>query len=133
MRRLSLLVLATALAAAALASTAAAATFAGAWSKTIASGPAQLKGRWLLQAAGGKVWIQHGTSATHLVNGTVKLSGSTLTFTDKSGALACKGASAVGTYKKTATATGFKLTAVHDTCAGRKLLLTTGPWTTARG
>ncbi len=128
-----MLLLAAALAAAALASTAAAAGFAGAWSKNITAGPAQLKGHWLLQAANGKFWIQHGSSTTHLVDGTVTVSGTTLTFTDKKGPLSCKGASAAARYKKVTTSTGFKLTLVHDTCAGRKLLLTSGPWQTARG
>jgi hypothetical protein len=133
MRRLSLLVLVTALAATAVVSTAAAAGFSGAWTKTISSGPTVLKGRWTLQAAGGKFWIQKGARTTHLVDGAVAVSGSTLAFTDRKGPLACKGASAVGKYRKTTTSSGFKLTAVHDTCPGRKLLLTSGAWAVARG
>jgi hypothetical protein len=133
MRRLALLLVAALISLAAVVSTAAAAGFSGAWTKTISSGPTVLKGRWTLQAAGGKFWIQKGSGATHLVDGTVAVSGSTLTFTDKKGPLACKGASAVGKYRKTTTSSGFKLTAVHDTCAGRKLLLTSGAWAVARG
>jgi hypothetical protein len=134
MRRLPLaLVLAAAVALASLATTAAAASFSGAWTKTVTSGPTQLKGRWVLQAAGGKFWITKGLSSTHLVNGTVTQSGSTVTFTDKSGPLSCKGASAVGRYTRSAASGGIKLAAVHDTCAGRKLIMTTGPWFVARG
>jgi hypothetical protein len=134
MRRLPIaLLLAAVLAVTALVTAAEAASFTGAWTKTVTSGPTVLKGRWTLQAAGGKFWIQKGLASTHLVNGSVTQSGTTVRFTDKSGALACKGASAVGTYRRSAASGGIKLTAIKDTCAGRKLLLTSGTWFVARG
>jgi hypothetical protein len=134
MRRLPIaLLLAALVAVTALVTTAAAAAFTGAWTKTVTTGPAQLKGRWTLQAAGGKFWITKGLSSTHLVNGTVTQSGTTVTFTDRSGPLSCKGSTAVGTYKRAAASGGIRLTALHDTCAGRKLIMTTGTWFVARG
>ena len=60
---------------------------------------------------------------------TVAVSGSTITFTDRSGPLACGGATKVGRYTRKAGPNGsFRLTAVKDACAGRKLLLTSGAW-----
>ena len=128
MRRTCLL-LAAAIAACALSATASGATFAGSWTKKIAGGPAPLHGSWALHVGSGKFYVQKLPAAGHAVDGTVAVSGSTITFTDRSGPLACGGATKVGRYTRKAGPNGsFRLTAVKDACAGRKLLLTSGAW-----
>lgn len=90
--------------------------------------------------AGGSYWYVdlfpgHGTFAVRqgnpkpsktVVRGSLKVSGSTMTFTDRSGQLACRGSSTVGTYRFKALARGSKiqLTPIHELCAGRRTVLT---------
>src|SRR5690349_2510690 len=99
MRRTSLL-LAAAIAACALTAVASAATFAGSWTKKIASGPAPLHGSWVLHVAGGRFSVQKLPASGHAVDGTVTVSGATITFTDRSGPLSCGGATKVGKYTR---------------------------------
>src|SRR6478609_6849568 len=114
MRRTCLLVAAV-IAACALTASASAATLAGSWTKKITTGPEQLHGSWLLHVGGGKFYVQKLPVTGHAVDGTVTVSGSTITFTDRSGPLSCGGATKVGRYTRKAGPNGsFRLTAVKD-------------------
>src|SRR5215813_6377815 len=107
------------------------AAFAGNWYITIAKGPAPLHGRWLLEIPGnGTFWVQNVKGKAHQVDGKLAIKGSVMTFTDRAGPLACRGASAVGRYSfRTYAPHHLRLTVLHDTCAGRRALLTAGPFT----
>ena len=60
-----------------------------------------------------------------LVRGTLTVSGSTMTFTDHAGPLACRGASATGRYRYVlhAKALKLRLATLHDACKGRHSIL----------
>ena len=60
-----------------------------------------------------------------LVRGTLTVSGSTMTFTDHAGPLACHGASATGRYRYVlhAKTLQLRLTSIHDACKGRHSIL----------
>ncbi len=109
--------------------TAPAATFGGSWTKTVTSGPNQLHGKWGLHVGGGRFYVVKLPLTGHAVDGTVLAAGSKLTFTDRSGPLACSGSQKTGTYTHTVASNGsLHLTAIKDTCAGRKLLLSGSAW-----
>src|SRR5262245_18840301 len=99
---------------------AAQAAVAGNWYITITNAPAPLHGRWLLGIPGnGTFWVQNTKGKTHQVDGKLAIKGSTMTFTDRAGPLACRGASAVGRYSfRTYAPHHLRLTVLHDTCAG---------------
>lgn len=86
-----------------------------------------LNGAWTLRLAGGGAYrIAH--EGAPVVRGRWTVGGTTVTFADTGGPMACRGAVATGTYRWSFFAsdgtTYLRLRAVHDACAGRRSVLT---------
>jgi hypothetical protein len=109
-----LVVCATALASVAL---------SGTYTTVIGKGPlgGKVAGNWSLAFSGSKYTVSEGSTA--VVNGTFTLRSNRITFTDKSGKLACPGK---GVYKYTASGRSLKFKRISDSnakCAGRRAVL----------
>ena len=83
--------------------------------------PAALNGTWNLSIQRTLFLVNKGSAPA--VAGRVQIAGNRITFHDTGGPLACKGAQAIGTYIWKLQGTKLRLTKVHDTCAGRPLIL----------
>lgn len=103
---------------------AAASPLKGVFEAKIKSSNAQLKGTWLISFAGtGAYAVAKEPSSTLLIGGSSSVSGHTLTMTDQTGPLACKGGQARATYSWSLSGKKLTLKAVKDACAGRSLIL----------
>jgi hypothetical protein len=107
------------------AAAAAAAPLHGAFQTVIRNAPApQLDGTWRLT-------FQNGGRYTTARNGVVLVRGSdtqaaaTITFRDESGPAACTGSQATATYRWSLSGGSLSLTPVRESCAGRRVVLTT--------
>lgn len=88
---------------------------------------AALNGAWTLRlAAGGAFRIAH--DGKQAVRGRWSVSGTSITFTDTGGPMACRGAVAAGSYRWSFFAGEgtryLRLRVVRDGCAGRRAVLT---------
>ena len=83
--------------------------------------PAALNGTWNLSLQRTVFLVNKGSAPA--VAGRLTIAGNKITFHDTGGPFACKGAQAVGTYTWKLQGTKLTLTEVHDTCAGRPLIL----------
>lgn len=116
------------LAAALLAASASAASspLAGVYQVKIKGKITALNGTWLVSIAanGAYAIVKEPSTKTLLIGGTSTVSGGKIAFHDKTGPLACTGASAVGRYSWALSGKSLKLTKTADTCVGRALVLT---------
>jgi hypothetical protein len=99
----------------------------GTFKTEIANAPIkQLDGTWqiVLQPAG-RYMIQR--TGTVLVRGLDAQTATTISFGHESGPAACTGAEAAATYRWSLSAGSLRLTPVHESCSGRRVVLTTHP------
>ena len=124
--RRALIVCGLAAALLAASATAASSPLAGVFQVTIKGKITALNGTWLVSIApnGAYAIVKEPSTKTVLIGGTSTVSGTKITFHDKTGPLACAGASAVGKYSWSLSGKTLKLTKVADACGGRALVLT---------
>jgi len=99
----------------------------GTFKTEIANAPIkQLDGTWqiVLQPAG-RYMIQR--TGTVLVRGRDTQTATTISFGHESGPAACTGAEAAAMYRWSLSAGSLRLTPVHESCSGRRVVLTTHP------
>jgi hypothetical protein len=89
--------------------------------KVTGARPAALNGTWNLSIQRTVFLVNKGSAPA--VAGRLQIVGNRIAFHDTGGSFACKGAQAVGTYTWRLRGTKLTLTRVHDTCAGRPLIL----------
>ena len=102
----------------------------GAGYKTTVKGQAPaLNGAWRITfTAKGSYGVTKPPSSTRLIAGKATLKGTTMTFRDSSGPLACKGGTA-GSYTWTLSGKKLRLKILKDPCPGRPLILAGAPFT----
>lgn len=83
--------------------------------------PAVPNGSWRLVVQ--KTTFGVAKNGVPAVAGSVQVAGNKITFHDLAGPLSCKGSGAIGTYTWKLQGATLTLTKVHDTCAGRPLIL----------
>jgi hypothetical protein len=88
--------------------------------------PAVLNGPWRLAIR--QTTFSVGRGSAIVVSGTVQVAGSRVTFRDRGGPLACRGAQTVGVYAWRLAGKKLTLRPLHDTCGGRRTILS-HPWT----
>ena len=104
---------------------AAAGTLQGTFKTVIANAPAkQLDGTWslTLQTSGGYTTKRNGVV---VVRGRDTQTATTIRFVDESGPMICSPAQATGTYHWSLSGSSLRLTPIRESCAGRRLMLTT--------
>jgi hypothetical protein len=83
--------------------------------------PAVLDGTWQLRLKGGTFAVLR--NGEYAVEGTIRIAGARITFSDLIGPFRCKGSQARGTYRWILQGRTLTLRAVKDPCAGRKTVL----------
>jgi hypothetical protein len=97
---------------------------AGTFSTTISGQMnAQLNGRWQLRLLAGSRYavLRNGVA---VVRGAGTRTARRLTFKDTAGPAACRGGDATGVYSWKLSGKSLTLTAVSDSCTGRRAVLT---------
>lgn len=83
--------------------------------------PVTLDGTWQLRLRGGTFAVLR--NGEYAVEGTIKISGNTITFSDLIGPLRCRGLQARGIYRWRLVGRTLTLRPVSDSCAGRRTVL----------
>jgi hypothetical protein len=109
---------------------AAAASFAlsGTYKVTISGKPAALNGKWKLEFLPRGVVHTLRNGKLVVVGKAVRSGQRRLTFSDRSGPYACSASEGKGLYVYKPAAKRLTFAAVADKCIGRKLILTTKPF-----
>lgn len=83
--------------------------------------PAVLNATWQLRLRGGTFAVMR--SGEHAVEGTIRIAGNRITFSDLIGPFRCRGPQAVGIYRWRLAGQTLTLRPIRDPCAGRRTVL----------